>query len=592
MSQSPPSTGAGVFRWLHNRSLLALLMTSLAALVIGAAVVVFHPPGAAGRPEPLPVAANDTEIAWLYPASNLASWERFVAAAQQTAERLRSSYPDLEVQMDGAFPPQTTATSEIALRWQASGRRLVFRWYKLTSQQKTADWVDALLRRKPPPLAIIGGNTSEAARELAAQVNRAAATLPEEQRPLLLFTTASADEFVRPAATAPGAVAPIDDAAAIPLNDIYPRRTFRFCFSNRQIANVVTRFVWQYDDLRPDSGPAHVVCWDDDSYSRDLIVGFSHALQNVDAYTAVERAWALGCLLRAASGLDLGSAVVPYQPLGADDRTLHFALRRAARPIPLLIESSVGTFDVANRPEAHAALYLLTALVNRPNQLRPLLAVTGQAAPSRRFLRAMERNAPEQTSRCVVVTGDSISFNTIYRDGAVTWPIQDLPYRVVFFCHRNPIDRAAGFRPVEEVRDNADGPGLTATTGTEDLLLFSDIVAALALGFHRDGQPCRDAPQLAERFRNLHVRESELNFDSAARPLFNKDGNRHSGTGEHVVYLSPEYQGPRVLPRASIEVWSWRTEGSGETTVSTWQRVAGSPLEIHYDQSDRQGEGP
>jgi hypothetical protein len=88
------------------------------------------------------------------------------------------------------------------------------------------------------------------------------------------------------------------------------------------------------------------------------------------------------------------------------------------------------------------------------------------------------------------------------------------------------------------------------------------------------------------------VRDGKLTFDPTARPLFIDDGNRHSGTGEHVVYLSPEYQGPRVLPRAAIEVWSWRTEGTGEAAVSTWQRAAGSPLEMHYDRSDRQGEGP
>jgi hypothetical protein len=282
---------------------------------------------------------------------------------------------------------------------------------------------------------------------------------------------------------------------------------------------------------------------------------------------------------------------VPYHPLGSDRIALRLAAQ-IAPPTPLLIDSSVGTFDVPNRLESQAALYLLQGLVEHPNQRRPLLAVTGQSAPSRRFLRALERNAPEQSPRCLVVTGDSISFNTIYRDGAVTWPIQDLPYRLVFFCHHNPIDRAAGFRPVEEVHDNADGPGLTATTGTEDLLLFGDIVAALALGFDRDDQLCRDALQLAERFRELHVRDGKLNFDPTARPLFINDGNRHSGTGEHVVYLSPEYQGSRVLPRAAIEVWSWRTDGVGEAAVSTWQRAADSPLEIHYDRSDRQGEGP
>jgi hypothetical protein len=584
----------GLWRRLRGPWLLLLLGTGLAALVLGAGLVVFRPSAALGRPEPLPVGDYDTEIAWLYPASNLASWERFVTATQQTAEHLRAVYPDLEVQTGAAFPPQTTATSEIALRWQGSGRRLVFRWYKLTSKQKTAEWVHALLTRRPPPVAIIGGNTSDAARELATQLRQSAGALPQDQRPLLLFTTASADEVVERAAPAPAAVAPSDDAPAVRLNQIYPDRTFRFCFTNRQMAVAVTRFVWQHDELRPDCDPAHMVSWTDDAYSRDLVDGFWRALQTVGVSTPGERFWALGCLLRGGAQPDLGSAVVPYQPLGADGLALRLALN-VAPPTPLLIDSSVGTFDVPNRLESQAALYLLKALVDQPNQRRPLLAVTGQSAPARRFLRALERNAPEQTRRCVVVTGDSMSFNTIYRDGAVTWPIQDLPYRLVFFCHHNPIDPAAGFRPAEDVRENGDDPGLTATTGTEDLLLFGDVVAALALGFNRDGQPCRDARQLGERFHDLHVRDGRLNFDAADRPLFidagDNKGNRHSGTGEHVVYLSPEYQGPRVLPRAVIEVWSWRTEGTGLAATSTWLRARGSPLEVHYERSNRPGDG-
>jgi hypothetical protein len=591
MNEIPPAAGSGWLTRLGNLSLWVFGTIGLGALAIGAALVLFRPPGTNGRPEPLPVADNEVEVAWLYPASNLASWERFVAATQQTAEQLRATYPDLDVQTDRAFPPETVATAETALKWTGSGRRLVFRWYKLTSKQKTADWVEALVRRRPPPLAIVGGNTSDAAREVAAQLAQSSAQLPEGQRPLLIFTTASADEVVRRVVSIGEGAPPAEDAPAVQLTEIYPRRTFRFCFTNRQMATAVTRFVWQNDELRPDSGPAHMVWWDDDAYSRDLMNGFGRALQSAGVSSPAEKAWALGCLLRGATLPDLASAFVPYQPLGSDRLALRVATR-VAPPTPLLIDSSVGTFEVPNRLESQAALYLLQALVEQPHQRRPLLAVTGQSAPSRRFLRALARNAPEQTSRCVVVTGDAISFNTIYRDGAVTWPIQDLPYRLVFFCHRNPIDRAAGFRPFEEVRDGSDGPGLTATTGTEDLLLFDDIVTALALCCERDGQRCRDAQQLAERFHELHVREGKLNFDPTARPLFGDSGNRHSGTGEHVVYLAPEYQGPRVLPRSSIEVWSWRTEGTGETAVSTWQRATGSPLEMHYDRFDRQGESP
>ena len=71
---------------------------------------------------------------------------------------------------------------------------------------------------------------------------------------------------------------------------------------------------------------------------------------------------------------------------------------------------------------------------------RPLLVVTGQSTPSRRFLAELVRTSPAQARRLVVATGDAVSFNTIYRDRRVTWPIQDLPFPFVFFCHYDPID--------------------------------------------------------------------------------------------------------------------------------------------------------
>ncbi len=597
MTWSPAAAVSGLGRRLRSAALLLLLVAVFALLAAGALWIAFRPPAALGRPEPLPVAANDREIVWLYAATNNASWERFVAALLKTGDRLRADYPDLEIQDAAAFPPQTTATPEIALLWKTSGRRLVFRWYKLTSKQKTADWVDALMRRQPPPLAIIGGSTSDAARDLATQMHAAAESLPPDKRPLLLLTTATADEIIERVEMGPDLVARAEGAPAVRLHQLYPDRTFRFCFTNKQMAAAVTRFIWQHDELRPDSDPVHVVRWDDDAYSRDLAEGFWRALQVVSVESAaVEWAWALGCCLRAGSPPDLGCAIVPYQRLGAGGSAFRMAAVQTGGELraggDLLIDSSVGSFDAPNRMEAKAAVYLLKSIEDHPNQRRPLLVVTGQAQPARRFLRAFERNAPERARACVVVTGDSIAFNTVYRDGKVAWPIQDLPYRLVFFCHHNPTDTDAGFHAAEEVRETGDGPGPTTTTGTEDLLLFGDIVAALALCYNRDGRPCADATELGDRFHDLRLYEGRLGFaPPPGRPLFNKDGNRHSGTGEHIVYLTPEYQGPRVLPRAVIEVWSWRTEGIGETAESRWERY-GRPLEVRYDGTERQGVAP
>jgi hypothetical protein len=143
-------------RRLFRPSLLGAL---LAIAVVGAAAVVFHAAAPVTRAMALPVAEGDCEIAWLYPATSAANWERFVTAVRRAGDRLHDEHPGLAV-LDGpaAFPQQTTATPEVALAWSSQGRRLVFRWYKLTSDWKMRDWVVALTQRQPPPLAIIGGN--------------------------------------------------------------------------------------------------------------------------------------------------------------------------------------------------------------------------------------------------------------------------------------------------------------------------------------------------------------------------------------------------------------------------------------------------
>ena len=81
-----------------------------------------------------------------------------------------------------------------------------------------------------------------------------------------------------------------------------------------------------------------------------------------------------------------------------------------------------------------------------------------------------------------MATGDAVAFNTVYRDRRVTWPIQELPFPFVFFCHYNPIDADAGFRAEGVAPRETEGGGErdVSTTGTEDILLDGDIVEALA----------------------------------------------------------------------------------------------------------------
>src|SRR5206468_2027752 len=153
-----------------------------------------------------------------------------------------------------AFPTQTTAIPEVSVSLRGGSNRLQFRWYKLTSNLKSRDWVDALLKRRPKPLAIIGGNSSDLAIELAHALSNGVGD--SAAGPLLLLTTATADDEVDQA-----------NGAAVPLTRIYPERTFRFCFTNRQMAGAMIDFIWSRDELRPDSDPVYLAFWADDPYS-------------------------------------------------------------------------------------------------------------------------------------------------------------------------------------------------------------------------------------------------------------------------------------------------------------------------------------
>jgi hypothetical protein len=578
----------------------SILIALSAVVVIGAVVLVFQRPPGQGRPAPLPVLDEEREIVWLYPATNATSWERFVAAVRRTAERLQRDRPGLQGDYNAAFPQQTTAVPEVALSWNGSGPRFIFRWYKLTSDWKTADWVEALLKRQPPPLAIIGGSSSDSARELAMHLQRHAEELPAPDRPLLLLTTATADRVApytegEPPPPQSGRMtsrtSDEDRLAGVKLTQLYPGRTFRFCFTNKQMATAVSNFIWSRDDLRPTRDPVYMAMWNDDSYSRDLIDGFWGALrQEMARDLANQWVWIFDQMLLNFP-LGVSGGILPEQRLQMDptDPLSASTFRLDPPPTPHLIDSSVGSFDTPNPYEAKVAGEMLDHWLDNW-QIRPLLIVAGQSQPSRRFLRGLIRGVPSLSKRVeiVVATGDAISFNTVYRDRQVAWNIQDLPFPLVFFCHRNPVDEDAGFRA------GSDGPNRTgeeernstAETGTEDMLLFGDIVEALLQTVAPvDGAPCANAAELAERLAEARLEDERIVSGPAGIPLFNREGQRQSGTGEHVVCLKPMWNEnkDRLLPRATIEVWAWRRRDwdRGERGQH-WQRC-GEPLTVLYN---------
>jgi hypothetical protein len=128
-----------------------------------------------------------------------------------------------------------------------------------------------------------------------------------------------------------------------------------------------------------------------------------------------------------------------------------------------------------------------------------------------------------------------------------------LPFNLVFFCHRNPVDVDAGFM--------ADGGSPSAspdqgspTTGTEDMLLNMDIVEALILAAY-ERWPA-NADQLAAELTLARWNDGRIMFGAAGQLLFDAQGNRSSGTGEHVVWLRPDVRREHGEAQAYIEVWA------------------------------------
>jgi hypothetical protein len=547
------------------RTSTLLLMLVFAAVV--AAGWLLWPRDVSPTALPLPLAADEQEIVWLYPATNTAAWERFVYAIKDLGDGKGQGSDELTFAIaDQAFPPQSAVTPELVLSTPGRAGRLCIRWYKLTGDQDTRYWTRLLLDRQPPPLAIIGGNTSSAGIELARCLAEETAERKQTERaPLLLLTTATADDL------------PASHPNEFPLNSVYPGRTFRFCFTNGQMAQAVTEFLRQRPDLWPDMDPVYMVHWHDDPYSRDLSRRFLEALRKPAAIGAAGD-WARAASAAAGSG--------PFLDLA------HWARGsfRLDTPASWGLPHSIGTFDRPNRLEvAEASRLMRMKLEHFPEQKQPLLIVPGASGPARRFLVAMRRASPDEARRFVVATGDAIAFNTIFRDRNIAWPIQDLPFRLVLFCHRNPVDRQAGF-PLDRLKKLHDSSELKGElAGTEDLLLFNDLVDALGFAWRKilvhEGAPAGEltAAALGAALRETHWRRSIDRVSSEERrlPFFDAQGNRLSGTGEHVVYLRPVVRGNAQLAEAVVEVWAW--QNSQADGRRHW--LLRTSLPIYYDGS-------
>jgi hypothetical protein len=540
----------------HIRLTLSILIAGIAltALFVGLRGFGLLEKSSLARVKSVP--RGDREIAWFHTSTNLSTWERFVAGAR----RLQKEWPELELDERNAFLEQTTGVPEIALRVKGCDAKLWLRWYKLTSDAGVDRWVEALAERDPAPLAIIGGGSSDRALDLARVMNRRTAWRGE--RPLLFITTATADEVLVEEKRNPF-ISPTERFLIAheyqDLMSVYPERSFRLCFTNRQMADAVVDFVWGRPELRPHGSPNPSLP------------------ATAAAFGATGDVWStLGALtevgqLQKPLLFTLGWADDPYSIDLAEQFVRVFARPeyRPNQPIIEWIAYSVGEYLTPNPPEAEVAGHVMADLFGNPDN-RSLLVLPTLVQPARRVLRALAAGAPVEVRDLVAVTGDSINFNNIYRDRNIAWNVQEMPVPLVFFCHQNPIDWP------ELARGDQPAPYANAT---DDEMLNADLVRTLVEAVFswpaRPGaspQPASDADGLRERLR------------SRRPPLFRPDGNRVGGSGEYLVYLRPHFHGGRVLPSASIEVWSRQTNDKGVF----WQRVNRQPLRISYGEAGRE----
>lgn len=460
----------------------------------------FHPAGISRGDRLGSVPPGCREIAWLAPPTSSLGWQRLVAAAQLSISR--GAMPECSLDISSAFPADQSRIPEFRINWIS--RCLIWRWYRVDEEHLVTE---KLLHRNPPPFALIGGTSTDSARHLSERLAKTEMTHPRE-KPILMLTTATADFLDYPNAMPP---------ERRKLMSLHEGLTFRAGFSNKHMAGMMIDFLRSQSIWAGPLPAPWVMKWEDDPYATDLM----EALQDY------------------------------WKKLPSHDR--------ASEELPpaISIKSSVGGLARPNADETSAALLFIDRASKFTNLESNWLVLCGQLLPSRRLLRVMSRETDSRLRGLTVAAGDTLGFNTVYRDWQELWPSIDLPYRLVFFCHQNPVDESAGF-----VRDPSAANRHLAT-GTEDLLLDRDVIQSLVEGW----KSLADSDGPAELASSL--RELKYHSTGPKRPqendnlpwLFDFEGNRKPGTGEHLVTLSPPSTSKLPTSGSQIEVWSVSAPG-------------------------------
>lgn len=541
-----------VFRW----ALVAILLVVL-SVAIQQTLLWLGAWGNTGDTQVKPLDDGDQEIALIEPATSIDDWGRIVTAAQMVEKNwptFNPTLPLLTVSTGDAFPLLTTDVPEIVFSFaDAPERRLRLRWYKISGEHDATSWIHKLNLRTRPPLAIIGGGTSDRAVRLARALQKTYDN-PEQPAPVLLITTATAEKT----------------GSGKPLIDIYSGRSFRFSFTNQKMVEALLEFaqhrefpdkakewgagnLWIHSPTDPQPPASavsmHAVSWEDERYSTDMIALFD------------------------------------------EEFSKRFSPRKFQN------EGSIP-FDVGGffQPAPQEQLMVQTFLSRKvaPNSF---LVLPTQTVRMRRFLINLRQRSEKDARNLVILNGDGIAFHSIYRDRDVMWSVLDLPFSLVFFAHRNPVDRSAGFRGPNDT--GADAPEAfppRGTSGTHDLLLYRDLLEAILYASHESSGWLDDPKRVRERLRATtwrrgtgpkhapRVGNTEVNgTEGEPQPFFDAAGNRRSHTGEHIVWLKPSFTEDQVDLKSTISVWTIRNGARG----NVWTLADSFPA--YYNQSRLEG---
>jgi hypothetical protein len=568
------SRGPRTTRWMLA---VALALTLATALYLTAQGLGLWEGAAGARVKGL--VGEEQEIAWIEPATNTDDWSQFVSGlARLEADwpKIRGPLGQLNLELGPesslAFPQLTADVAEVAISFaEAPARKLWVRWYKISGDNPAEAWVQKLRARSRPPLAIVGGGTSDRAFALAHVLVKAQQEGWPGKPPLLLITTATAETDRPPPMNA------ADPQPGKRLMDVYAERTFRFCFTNGAMVRAVLGFLRENPQawVEPAAGPSALasagavavgdpagalgflqaaghlgpklfsISWEDDSYSRDLEVIFRSQCKLWHPFAQPE---------------DLGA--LPY---------------------------SVGDVYQPNAAEQTSVDLFLSFHAPPP---RSILVLPAAAQRMRRYLGFLCHQSPKAARNLVVVNGDAINFHNVYRDRDFAWNVLDLPVPVVFFSHRNPVDTHAGAN--WGFAWQRDEKKKHSNTGTQDLLLYRDIIEAMFYAAFEDGWLLGDADRVRDRLGHTcwhpigeklpgleasdvaargHVQNSLIHGHETlvGHELFDRAGDRRPGTGEHIVWLRPNFAGDRLalLQPCTISIWRYVPA----TTGPSWHAI-------------------